>query len=88
MKRRHLLEKRDRCLERVHELERKLMIMSRWTPESPEWVAAAEKVRLRTYRRAVDTLESLVVSRLFELSKLNMSETGVYRVSVSLTLLT
>ncbi|KAM6490953.1 hypothetical protein JOM56_001313 [Amanita muscaria] len=75
-KRRHVIEKRDRCLERVQELERKLLILSRWTRDSSEWAAAAEKVRLRDYRRAVDTLEGLVVSRLFELSKMNMSQTG------------
>jgi hypothetical protein len=73
-KRRQTFEKRDRCLERVHELERKLLISSRWTPESPEWAAATEKVQQRNYRRAVDILEALVVSRLFELTKMNMSD--------------
>ncbi|KAF8331785.1 hypothetical protein F5887DRAFT_1063958 [Amanita rubescens] len=73
-KRRQTFEKRDRCLEHVHELERKLLIRSRWTPESPEWAAAAEKVQQRDYRRAVDVLEALVVSRLFELTKMNMSD--------------
>ena len=73
-KRRQTFEKRDRCLERVHELERKLLIRSRWTPESPEWAAAAEKVQQRDYRRALDILEALVVSRLFELTKMNMSD--------------
>ncbi|SRR6266550_748498 len=75
MKRRHVIEKRDNCLKRVHELEVKLHITQRWEPGSTQWKAAAAKVTLREYRRAVDKLKSLVVSRLFELSKMNMSQT-------------
>ncbi|KAF8327310.1 hypothetical protein F5887DRAFT_1083856 [Amanita rubescens] len=74
-KRRHAIEKRDNSLKCVHELEVKLHVTQRWEPGSTEWKAAAAKVSLREYRRAVDKLESLVVSRLFELSKMNMSET-------------
>ncbi|KAF8341119.1 hypothetical protein F5887DRAFT_888021, partial [Amanita rubescens] len=74
-KRRHDIEKRDNCLKRVHELEAKLHVMQRWEPGSTQWKAAAEKVTLREYRRAIDKLESLVVARLFELSKMNKSQT-------------
>lgn len=30
----------------------------------------------RDYQRALDALEALVVARIFELSKMNMSQTG------------
>jgi hypothetical protein len=76
-RRRQLIEKRDKYMDRVHELERKLSIQDPWTPGSLEWVAAHEMIKLRDYRKAVDKLESLVVSRIFELSKMNMSETGM-----------
>lgn len=77
-KHRHLIEQRDNILEVVQHLEIQLGIASdgRWDPTSIEWVATAEKVRLRRYQRALDTLEGLVVVRIFELSKMNMSQIG------------
>lgn len=80
-KRRQLLEKRDRDLDIIHDLESKLGILpeERWVPSSAEWATTAEKVRLRDYRKKLDHLESLVVSRIFELSKMNMPQTGEYR---------
>lgn len=88
-KRRHLLERRDNALEAVQELEEKLGILEngRWDPSSAEWTAAGEKVRLRKYRRALDILEGLVVARIFELSKMNLSETGMLSVTLRLTIL-
>jgi hypothetical protein len=65
-------------MDRVHELERRLNIRNPWVPNSDEWEAARKKVMERDYRKAVDRLESLIVSRIFELSKMNMSETGIY----------
>jgi hypothetical protein len=59
-------------------MEKSMDISSRWTPDSPEWVAAAEKAKMRTYQRCIDTLEGLVVSRMFELTKMNMSQTGIF----------
>lgn len=52
-------------------------ITSRWEPESVEWKAAADKVVKRRYQRCIDNLEGLVVARMFELSKMNMSQTGL-----------
>jgi hypothetical protein len=51
-------------------------ITSRWEPESVEWKAAADKVVKRQYQHCIDNLEGLVVARMFELSKMNMSQTG------------
>ena len=76
MRRRQLIEKRDKYMDYVHELERKLVIQIPWAPDSDEWIAAREKVQLREYQKAVDRLESLVVARIFELSKMNKSQTG------------
>ena len=45
-------------------------------PESPEFQHASDYLRIRTYQRAVDKLEGLVVQRLFELTKANVSQTG------------
>jgi hypothetical protein len=61
----------------VHELECKLVIQIPWAPDSDKWIAARKKVQLREYWKAIDRLESLVIARIFELSKMNMSQTGM-----------
>ncbi|KAJ7602643.1 hypothetical protein DFH06DRAFT_1276325 [Mycena polygramma] len=48
-------------------------ILERWNPESKEYRDALVLMTERKYRRALDKLESLVVKRLFELTKLGMS---------------
>lgn len=75
--RRHALEDRDKTLSVVQDLERKLLVDVRWTPEHPKWAITAEMAAKRQYRRCLDTLEGLVVARLFELTKMNMSQTGM-----------
>ena len=57
-------------------MEKRLNVTSRWLPGSEEWKAAAEKVSMRQYQRCLDTLEGLIVARMFELTKMNMSQTG------------
>lgn len=74
--RRHALEDRDKMLATVQELEKRLLIISRWTPESQEWLDMSERVSKRNYQRCLDALEGLVVARLFKLTKMNMSQTG------------
>jgi hypothetical protein len=81
-KRRHTLENRDRDLQVVQDLEQKLEVKERWTPGCPEWQVAAEMVGKRRYQRCLDSLEGLVVSRMFELTKMNMSQTGVLHCSI------
>ncbi|KAF8517056.1 hypothetical protein BU17DRAFT_30209, partial [Hysterangium stoloniferum] len=61
----------------VEDLEGKLGIGRRWTPESAEWKLTEEKLAMREYQLALNRLEGLVVSRLFELTKLNQSGIGV-----------
>ncbi|KAK1225735.1 hypothetical protein PQX77_011312 [Marasmius sp. AFHP31] len=51
-------------------------ILEQWTPESPEFLAAEKGIIQQQYRQALKELERLVVQRLFELTKLNMSGVG------------
>ena len=76
--RRHALESQKRDLSAVQVLESKLNIAQRWTLNSVEWQQAAEKVSMRHYQRCIDALEGLVVARMFELTKMNMSQTGMF----------
>jgi hypothetical protein len=57
-------------------MERQLEIPVRWTPDCEEWKSTQQLLDLRSYNRALDHLEGLIVSRLFELTKMNMSGTG------------
>ncbi|KAK0496146.1 hypothetical protein EDD18DRAFT_1309780 [Armillaria luteobubalina] len=41
-----------------------------------KWVKNEQRVAMRTYRQCLDRLEGLIVSRIFELMKMNMSHTG------------
>jgi hypothetical protein len=79
--RRHALELQKRDLTAVQVLENKLNIAQQWEQGSFEWQAAAERVTMRTYQRCVDVLEGLVVARMFELTKMNRSQTGMSLVS-------
>ncbi|KAI5985883.1 hypothetical protein EDD15DRAFT_2175514 [Pisolithus albus] len=74
--RRHAQENFDKDLLVVQELERKLNVSRRWVPEDKEWQQAGRLVANREYHRALDTLEGLVVARLFELTKMNRAGTG------------
>jgi len=74
--RRHALELRDKDLQIVQLLEKTLGIVQRWEPGSPDWQRAGKLVAERKYRKALDALEGLVVARIFELTKMNMSQTG------------
>ncbi|KAJ6553701.1 hypothetical protein DFH09DRAFT_924701 [Mycena vulgaris] len=74
--RRQCMELRDNLLIAVHELEVRLDITQRWEAGSAEWSATAVMVANRRYQRALDKLHGLVIARLFELTKCNMSGTG------------
>ena len=74
--RRHALELRDKNLQAVHLLENTLNIALQWEPGSPDWQRASKLVAERKYRKSLDALEGLVVARMFELTKMNMSQTG------------
>ncbi|EPQ50029.1 hypothetical protein GLOTRDRAFT_21641, partial [Gloeophyllum trabeum ATCC 11539] len=67
---------RAKLLDTIKTLERQLGIEQRWEESSSQYITAKAKVAERNYRKALDALERLVVQRLFELTKLNMSGTG------------
>ncbi|KAI5983709.1 hypothetical protein EDD15DRAFT_2201865 [Pisolithus albus] len=73
---RHAQENYEKDLKAVQELEGHLGVTRRWVPEDEEWQAAARLVANRKYQHALDNVERLVVSRIFELSKMNQSGTG------------
>jgi hypothetical protein len=75
--RQHAIELHEKDLHAVQLMEKRLDISDRRLPESEEWKAAAEKVSMRQYQRCLDTLEGLIVAQMFELMKMNMSQTGV-----------
>ncbi|KAF8126588.1 hypothetical protein EV363DRAFT_1401744 [Boletus edulis] len=60
----------------VEHFERQHGIETRWSPDDPEYVGAAEYAKHRNFIRVVEELEGLVVQRLFELSKANLAGTG------------
>ena len=62
----------------VQNLEVRMGVLRRWGPADDEWRQAAEMVGKRRYQRCLDSLEGLVVARMFELTKMNMSQTGVW----------
>ncbi|KAJ7697754.1 hypothetical protein B0H14DRAFT_3529204 [Mycena olivaceomarginata] len=73
---RHGKEKVEKDLESVQELERQLDIADRWTTASPRWVSTTVAIKKREYLLALDALELLIVERIFELTKMNRSQTG------------
>ncbi|KAJ7794046.1 hypothetical protein B0H14DRAFT_2309413, partial [Mycena olivaceomarginata] len=60
----------------VQEMEKKMDILVRWTVDDEEYENAEALVASRHYRLALNKLEELVIKRLFELTKMNMSGTG------------
>ncbi|KAI5984422.1 hypothetical protein EDD15DRAFT_2375241 [Pisolithus albus] len=74
--RHHATENFEKDLKMVQDLEGKLGITKRWVPEDEEWQTAGCLVANRKYQRCLDQLESLVVARIFELSKMNQAGTG------------
>ena len=75
--RRYAAEKVDILLREVNAMEVKLNINRRWTVTSPEYISTIKYVQERKYQRALDRLQRLVVQRLFELHRLNLSGIGM-----------
>ncbi|KAJ7445131.1 hypothetical protein B0H11DRAFT_1746932 [Mycena galericulata] len=74
--RRHGKEKVEKDLEAVQDLEVRLEVVDRWTVASPKWVSMVVEIKKRKYQLALDALELLIVERIFELTKMNQSQTG------------
>lgn len=58
------------------QIEDQLEIRDRWDASSPDYQVVQKDMVLWQYWLALDELERLVVQRLFELTKLNMSGNG------------
>lgn len=69
-------EQTSLALTQVIELKDLLKIEVRWTPESQEYVATRIYVKERKYRGCLDTMERLVISRMFELQKTHIVGTS------------
>ncbi|KAG8939000.1 hypothetical protein FRC04_007139 [Tulasnella sp. 424] len=74
--RRNAFEQRQSLLEEIKRVEVRMGIVRRWTNSDDEYQAASAHVKIRDYRKALDRVELLIVQRLFELEKLNLSGTG------------
>lgn len=60
------------------ELEVAMHIKTRWTPDTQQYIDTIVYLSTRNYQVKLDSLEGHVVNRIFELSRLNIAETGVY----------
>lgn len=76
--RRRANEKYDRLEYDVILMECKLGISQgqRWTPAMPQYISTLKYINEHKYHKALENLQRLVVQRLFELHKLNLSQTG------------
>ncbi|KAJ7029742.1 hypothetical protein C8F04DRAFT_1211894 [Mycena alexandri] len=74
--RRHAQENFDKAWIEVQETEVRMGVKERWLDTSPEWAEAAHLVSTKRYRLALLKLERLVVQRMFELTKMNLSQTA------------
>ena len=74
----HALEEYDKDLRVVHEQEKKLHISIRWVPGCEDWERIGKMVSMHKYQQALDQIEGLIVARMFELMKMNMSQTGEF----------
>ena len=75
-RRQHAFENLNKNLKAVQALEVRMDITARWLPGGPEYHEAAKLLHMRKYQRALDVLEGLIFAHVFELSKMNRSQTG------------
>ncbi|KAJ3779752.1 hypothetical protein GGU10DRAFT_280329 [Lentinula aff. detonsa] len=70
----------------VHSLEERLGLRrdQRWCKGSEGWEKAEGLVQMASYQKALDKLEGLIVARIFEPSRMNVSGTGMYGYFVTL----
>ena len=76
--RRVVTELREKCIQELVEMEVEMNIVKRWDPTTPEYQETLGYLSTRRYQRALEELQRLVVQRLFELHKMNLSATGEF----------
>ncbi|KAI0751728.1 hypothetical protein C8Q80DRAFT_1098477 [Daedaleopsis nitida] len=74
--RQSLLRKLKVAMEAVDDIKRRMGLTERMAEDSPVYREAYSYYMNRRFIRAVEALERLVIQRLFELSKANLSGTG------------
>ncbi|THU88228.1 hypothetical protein K435DRAFT_821711 [Dendrothele bispora CBS 962.96] len=76
--RRYLSEKRDQVHFELVQLECSMNIAEgqRWKPTDAVYLKTLEYMSVREYRQALEHLHKLIVQRLYELHRLNLSQTG------------
>ncbi|KAE9387174.1 hypothetical protein BT96DRAFT_1081007 [Gymnopus androsaceus JB14] len=75
-RRRFLHEQASKILFEVVQISTVMGITHCWQPSDPEYLQAVEYINTRKYRQALECLHKLVVQQLFELHKMNLSNTG------------
>ncbi|KAE9384969.1 hypothetical protein BT96DRAFT_841316, partial [Gymnopus androsaceus JB14] len=75
-KHRNEQENERKLIANVQALESKLGVTVCWKEGLEEWEAAKTLVKEHEYRKALDKLEGLLVSHIFEMSRLNVAGTG------------
>lgn len=73
----HAQERVNNVTKAVEALESVIQPDKRWEAGMPEWERAKQMVHRRNFQRALDNLERLVVQRMFELTRINLSHTGI-----------
>ncbi|KAI0363067.1 hypothetical protein BV20DRAFT_1040098 [Pilatotrama ljubarskyi] len=74
--RRYLREHLNQLTAEVNAMEVRLDIANRWQPGDSRYNEVVQYIAERKYQRALGKLQRLVIQRLFELHKLNISRTG------------
>ncbi|KAJ4463848.1 hypothetical protein C8J55DRAFT_443245 [Lentinula edodes] len=75
-KRQYLQEQSDKLLFEVVQMESVMGISRRWEPIDKEYLETLKYMNARKYHQALERLYKLVIQRLFELHKMNLSFTG------------
>ncbi|KZT10313.1 uncharacterized protein LAESUDRAFT_755820 [Laetiporus sulphureus 93-53] len=75
-RRRYLEERECTLLHDLLAMEVQMNISQRWQLTDDKYVKTAKYVAMCTYHHALNNLQQLVVQRLFELHKLNLSQTA------------
>ncbi|THU79516.1 hypothetical protein K435DRAFT_697600 [Dendrothele bispora CBS 962.96] len=73
---RHLRKDEMKYMRDLHVLEQKLEINTTWERGSDEWERVDLMAKNAEYQKALDHLEGLLVSRIFELGKAHLAGTG------------
>jgi hypothetical protein len=74
----HAIKDQERNLRLVQALECKLEITTWWTPTDADWQRVGRLIAHRKYQRVLDCLKGLIITCIFELTKMNQAGTGAF----------